>query len=582
MINIRSHEFSPFIPFVIKYWAFEILMFLLIILSTACSLASPYVLGIVIDDVIPSKNEEFLLKLIICIIFINVIRVIVGWCSEYLNTWLSGRIVLEIKQSLFQNLLMMPFVYFEENKPGETIQIISHEVDKIQNFLTNSAIRFFNNIFSLLFLGIMLFSLNPRLFFIALSMLPIVIAINLKIGNQIRKLVKDTGEKEGEVYNFYFERVKGIGLIKLFNTYDYENGLLFRKLKALQSLYLKNTKVRSFGGNGSLFFISLSPLLILLVGGFDVINETMTIGALVTFIQYSNRLMAPASDVISLFVDYSKAHESAKRILPFMNKRKKSAQEELVNLQFSIKSIQIEDLSLTISETEILKKLNINFEAGKSYGVLGKNGSGKTTLVKILAKLYTPSSGKIIINGECDFAQIPTENWLNKVAVISQNNYVLSESIRSNLTYGTKGVKDREIWDVVEKVGLFKYISSLSMGLETLIGDGNDSANPSGGEIQKLCLARVFLRRPEVIILDEVTSAMDEKSKNEILSLILRSFKDKLVICITHDPVSTKQFSEVLILEDGKMVESGDPEELFVLNGKYKELFWMDLENEFQ
>lgn len=566
------NDLKSFFAYLKKYLLLEALMLVLILIGTVCSLAAPYVLGKIIDVVIPSANRKILFELILIMIGVNIVRFIIGMCSDYLNTWLAGRIITDIKQELFCNLLKKPFSYFERNKPGEVIQVISQEVDKIQHFLTTGVIRLLNNVFTLLSLAVMLCYLNYKLFFVTLLTLPIIVLINAKISKHVRHLVKNTGIKEGELYNFYYERIKNISLVKLFNTFEHEQRQLFAKTKNLIQLNLENTKLTTLGNNGSFFFISLSPLLILLIGGYDVINQVMTIGALVAFIQYSNRLIAPTNDFLSLYIDYVKAHESAKRILPFLHPDKSEENKVLPKIE-KVQRFACTDLSFSINEARILSNVNMEFVRGHSYGIVGANGAGKSTLIKLIAKLYKPTAGNIIVNNKFSLENIPRSEWCKHVTVISQHAAIFHESIRDNLIYANRNAREEDLWNSLEAVNLKAYVQSLPKGLDTLIGDGDESANPSGGQIQKLSLARSFLRRADVIILDEVTSAMDDYSRKEIMDIILKTFGDKIIIFITHDIIDVMLFDQVFLLENGTLAEFGNHTELVKANGKYKSLF---------
>lgn len=544
------------------------------LIGTACGLAAPYLLGKMIDEVIPSANRPMLLYLILIIVGINIIRFFAGMLSEYLNTWLSSRIMTDIKGKLFSNLLRMPYTYFERNKPGEVIQVISQEVDKIQYFLTSGLSRLLNAAFTTLSLVALLCYLNHELFFITVLILPIVIYINSNISKKIRKLVKTTGTKEGELYNFYFERIKNISVIKLFNTFKNEELQLTDRTRNLIQLYLKNAKLTALGNNSSLFFMSLSPLIILLVGGYHVMNEIMTIGALVAFIQYSNRLTPPASDFLNLYIDYVKVHESAKRILPYLCPLESDEGDEKSGIEIgNIRTVTCKNVGFSIDGTKILSNVSVEFTKGNSYVVVGANGAGKSTLIKIIARLYRPTKGSIEINDQFQLAEIAKDEWCKHITVISQDTHIFHESIKDNLNYANQNASEDELWASLEAVNLKSYVQSLPNGLNTRIGDGEGCANPSGGQKQKLSLARLLLREADIIILDEVTSAMDAKSGREILNLILKIFSDKIIICITHHIQNTKLFDQILHLEDGTLIEFGKHTDLLSSNTKYKAIY---------
>jgi ABC-type bacteriocin/lantibiotic exporter with double-glycine peptidase domain len=575
MNKSRSYnELNPFFSFLKKYLPLEGLMLVLILIGSLCSLATPYVLGRIIDDVIPSANRSILSNLILIIVGLNILRFFSGICSDYLNSWLANHVTTDIKQVLFRNLLTMPYIYFERNKPGEVIQVISQEVDKIQRFLIIGVIRLLSNIFTLLSLAGILCYLNYRLFFIILFILPVIVYINATISKRVRRLVKNTGIKEGELYNFYYERIKNIGLLKLFHTYEHEQRQLLARAENLIRLYLQNIKLTTLGSNGSLFFISLSPLLILLVGGNDVISGVMSVGSLVAFIQYSNRLIAPTSDFLDLYIAYVKAHESAKRILPFLHAGNPAINKGAAEISIEkVRKFTCIDLGFSIDQRKILSDVNMEFIEGHSYCIIGDNGAGKSTLLKLLSKLYTPTSGSVIVNNRFSLEDISENEWCKHITVISQHVHILHESIRDNLLYGNYNATEEDLWNSLEAVNLKAYVQSLSGGLDTLIGDGEKCANPSGGQMQRLALARSFLRRTDIIILDEVTSAIDNYSSKEIMNTILKVFKEKIIIVITHHVTSLVLFDHIFLLENGILSGSGCHTDLVNTNGKYKSLF---------
>lgn len=276
---------------------------------------------------------------------------------------------------------------------------------------------------------------------------------------------------------------------------------------------------------------------------------------------------------MNLYIDYIKAHESAKRIFPFLHS---GESEEKVLQDIEIEKVQrftCSNLSFSINETRILSNVNMEFVRGHSYGIVGANGAGKSTLIKLIAKLYKPTVGNIIVNNKFSLENISRSEWCKHVTVISQHAHILHESIRDNLIYANRNATEDDLWDSLEVVNLKAYVQLLPKGLDTLIGDGDESANPSGGQIQKLSLARSFLRRADVIIFDEVTSAMDDCSRKEIMDIILKTFGDKIIIFITHDITDVMLFDQVFLLENGTLAEFGTHTDLVKANGKYKSLF---------
>jgi len=569
---------KAFLSFLIPYWKKELVILFLIILNTVLSLASPYFLKVIIDKVIPTKNINQLILILSALVLIYVIRLGTGVISDYLNTWLSNKLVNDIKLALVSNLLVMPYSYFDNNKPGDIIQRVNNEVHKIQFFLTNSCIRFINNLFSIVGISVMLCLLNPKLFIISIAVFPFAIAINKLSKNPLKDYIDKSCKKEGELYNFYIDRVKNIKLIISFNSFKREINKVNSELTELFTLYLKTSVVSSLAGNAATFFVALGPILILGYGGSLIMKGVLTVGAVVAFIQYMNRLYAPTNDMVSLYVEYIKAKVSMERISSILIPDKKSEtmipKVELLN---SISRIKLENISFSYGNKLVLENLSIDLTKGKRYGFVGMSGSGKSTLVKLLGKFYLAEKGAILINNDININNITRECWNGNVTILHQESLVLIETLRNNLFYGKPEATDEEIWNALDHANFSEFAKQLPHGLDTLIGEGGICL--SGGQQQQVALARAFLKMSDLLILDESTSALDSNKEEHILNNLGHQFRDKIILSVSHRLSSIKDFDEIFVLENGKIVESGSHETLLSLNGKYFMLFKNQLSN---
>lgn len=576
---MKWKDFKIVFAFVKPYWAWELLLLVLVLAGAVTGLALPYFLMLIIDRVIPSGDYEELMRLLGILTLVYIGRSIIGFAADYLNTWLGNQIVRNIKLKLFSNLLHMPFAYFETHKPGDILQQVNHEVDKVQHFLLSSIIRLLTNGATAISLGVVLFALNAPLFFMSAIVIPISIAVNRYFGNKLRKTVEASSKQEGGLYSFYFDRIKNIRLIKSFNAHEREMQDLGKRFNGLFGLYLRNAIYASSGRNLAAFLVALGPLVVFAYGGYQVMEKAMTIGALVAYIQYLNRLYAPSNDLIGLYVDYIRAHESVKRILPILQTipppGEQAGVQQLKNS--SIERITIQKLHFGYHKKPILRNINLVFEKGNRYAIVGPSGSGKSTLMKLLCRLYDYKHGRILVNQSVDLLTIGRHEWMERVTVISQEATILHDTIRNNLLYGSAMATDEQMYVALEKAGLAIFVRSLPQQLDTSIGDGEDSIVPSGGQMQQLALARVFLRNSEVLILDETTSAVDSLCDKTIFDSIFHYGRDKIIIAISHRLSTIRDFDEVIYLENGEVQETGSHEALSMAGGGYFELFKQQL-----
>lgn len=572
---MKQHPLKHIFLFLRPYWMQEVLLFVLLILITLCGLASPYFLKIIIDEVLPAGNFAWLAGLLLILTAIYLFRAAVSFASDYLNTWLGNRIVGDIKTRLFSNLLHLPLSYFESNNPGDTIQRVNNEVDKIQYFLTTSIIRLLNNSMSVIGLVAMLCILDYRLFLASVIFLPLSIISNRRLSGKIRKTVENISKQEGDNYNFYFDRIRNIKLVKTFNSYQRELQEIQLKLGRLFGLYRKNTVLTSLSRNISLFLVSLGPVVVLAYGGYHIIEKTLTIGAMVAFIQYLNRIYSPVTDLLGLYVDYLKTVESVKRIKPILTDRhhqqfEKYNREERMP---SIDSIELKNVHFQNAEQPLLHNASLRLEKGRRYALVGPTGCGKSTLLKILCGLYEPQSGSVVINDSRQLKNMNKYYWMDHVAVITQDICILYDSIRNNLKYGNAEATDKMLWESLAAVNMHAHVIRMTEGLDSTIGNGDKSILPSGGQMQQLALARVFLKNAGLIILDETTSSIDSESEHAIMQNIVGKFDDRIILVVSHRLSTFMDFDEIIYMENGRIAASGPHETLAAAGNGYYTLF---------
>ncbi|WP_143306393.1 ABC transporter ATP-binding protein [Chitinophaga vietnamensis] len=570
---MKWKDYQVFFSYLYPFWVRELLLFVLMIAGTLAGLASPYALKLIIDQYIPGKDYAGLLAVLGVLIIIYLLRMLIGFWSDYISTWIANKVVHNIKQNLFSNLMRQPYAYFEENNPGDIIQKVNQEVHKIQYFLTNSILRLSYNIFSIAGLSSMLLLLDYKLFLVALSVFPFSIILNRLWNRKIKVLVEKISVAEGGIFNFYIDRIRNMKVIRTYNAAGKESSALEEKLDQLFSLYRRSGIYSSLSRNASSFFLMAGPLIMLAYGGYRVMLGALTTGTLVAFIQYMNRLYAPSNDIVFFYVDYVNAKVSMKRILPLLGKFGKLPSGRDSVSEQAIASLRLNKICFRYNQTEIISALSFEFVSGKSYALVGLNGSGKSTLLKVIGRLYDPQEGDIIVNDTQSLAEIPAAEWYEHVNIIHQEPLLFMETIRFNLDYGGRGATDHEMWEALEAVGLRSFVEQLPAGLDTVLGDGKTGIILSGGQQQQVVIARALLRGGQVLILDEATSAIDSYKEQLILQNIIDRYRSKIVIAISHRLSTVRDLDEIIVLHQGRIVENGTHHHLVAKEGQYCAIF---------
>lgn len=536
LIRKFSRYFRP-------YLFLEISLILLLIISSVGSLATPYALKIIIDDIFPHGNLNDLVLLLSILVGIYIIRIVSTVFSDILQVKISQKIVSDIRFDMLGNLLNRPVEFYKRTNSGEILYIFMNDIQNIQNALSSLIILLLNDGLTLIGIVVMLGILNLKLTLISLLCLPIILFSLKKFTPLLQESFKKVQQMEEKLNVFFIERMKNIRVIKSFNTFFYE----LQKLSSIQSgllgAYLRSVKVSSLNSNIITFFVAIGPIIVLIMGGKDVFRGLMTIGSLIAFIQYLNRLYAPTINIMKSYDQLTKALVSMERVIDYIGDGTSALPiaETKSKEGLKVETISINRLSLSFDGKKVLENIDMTFETGKIYGITGPSGSGKSSIINLLCGFMEPSEGVITVNNKIPLNQI--QDWTSHIGLIEKENQLFSGNILENLLYGSFSAS-REAIDFAIESGRFKSVlEDLESGENTIINDNGSIL--SDGQKQRVSIVRTLLKKPALIIFDEATSSLDSKLELEIINKLKLHYKDSIIIIITHRLSSVKSFDHV-------------------------------------
>ena len=570
-ISKQRHVFYHFLKFLKPYWVHQSIVFVLMILGTVSSLAFPYIMKIVIDDVFPNKDYELLIFILLLLLGITVGNIIISFCSNYLFVWINNRMMLDIRSHLFDHLIQLPLNFYDRNKSGDVVYRMSNEVDRIQSFITSSALSLVHSLLTLMGLTVALCWLNWQLFLASIIVIPFLV-LNIRYFQPKIKNITERGRKKGsEVMSYLIERFESVQLIQVYNAYNYENNRLWAQLNGLLDINMQNVTCSGAMRSISRFLTSLTPAIILGWGGHKVMLGVMSLGALVAFLQYLSRLFSPFRNLNRLYIDLIRVSVSMKRVFEFLEIDVQKKTDESATSPFSFKKeIAFANLNFGYNGQPVLQDFSLRLEKGKKYALVGTSGCGKSSLVNLLCRFYELDTGVITID-HTPITNIKLYDLREHIGLVTQENQVFHDTIWDNIRYSKPECTPAEINRVIRLIGLDGFIEKAEDGALTLIGDRGNTL--SAGQRQRIAIARAILKDSDILILDEATSALDSESEGEIIANLQDLYEDKTMIVISHRLSTIQQVDEVICLDEGRVVEQGAHEELMEKQGHYWRLF---------
>ena len=567
----QRQVFYHFLKFLKPYWVHQSIVFVLMILGTVSSLAFPYIMKIVIDDVFPNEDYELLIFILLLLLGITVGNIIIGFCSNYLFVWINNRIMLDIRSHLFDHLIQLPLSFYDRNKSGDVVYRMSNEVDRIQSFITSSALSLVHSLLTLLGLTVALCWLNWQLFLVSIIVIPFL-ALNILYFQPKIKDITERGQKKGsEVMSYLIERFESVQLIQVYNAYHYENNRLLSQLNGLMDISMQNVTYSGMMRSISRFLTSLTPAIILGWGGHKVMLGVMSLGALVAFLQYLSRLFAPFRNLNRLYIALIRVSVSMKRVFEFLEIDVQKITDGSATSPFSFqKEIAFTNLNFGYNGQPVLQDFSLRLEKGKKYALVGSSGCGKSSLVNVLCRFYELNTGVITID-HIPITNIKLYDLREHIGLVTQENQVFHDTIWNNIRYSKLESTPKEINQAIRIAGLNEFIENAKDGALTLIGDRGNTL--SAGQRQRIAIARAILRDSDILILDEATSALDSESEGEIIANLQDLYEDKTMIVISHRLSTIQQVDEIICLDEGRVVEQGAHEELMEKKGYYWRLF---------
>lgn len=554
-----------------------LLVFVTILLSAVVGLLPSIITGRIVDEALVGKNMRLLVQLLVMAFVTLTASQVISVLESYINAWISQRIIFDMKNQMYDHLQHMPHAFFTSEKQGDIITRMNTDISGVSSVISGTLASIVSNIATVVTTLVALFTMSWKLAIVGIVVIPLLILPTKSVGKRRYQLLTDSQAKNDEMNQLINETlsVSGSLLVKLFTREQKEYERFVDVNEEVTQLALKEQNSGRWFRVVMGMFTQLGPLLIYFAGGYLIISRAdlgLTVGTITATVSLINRLYRPVESLLNIHVDFTRSLALFTRIFEYFD------MPNPIQSPDNGKKPDVTDADIVYEhvrfsydpEKELLRDIDFTVPGGKMYAIVGPSGSGKSTVVNLIPRLYDVLGGRVTVAG-VDVRDFDLTYLRSQIGVVTQDSYLFNGTIRDNLLYAKEDATQEELDAACYIANLSDFIANQPEGYETVVG--NRGLKLSGGEKQRLSIARVILKDPKILILDEATSALDSITENAIQEALEALMEGRTSIVIAHRLSTILKADRILVVKDGVIAESGTHEELLDAGGVYRELY---------
>ena len=563
------------------YWKQLLVVFIAISVSSVCSLLPSILTGKIIDEGLIGKDLRALIILILLSLGVTLGANLIGVLESYMNSWISQHITFDMRNKMYLHLQKMSQKFFTTNNQGDIITRMTSDISGVQQIITGTLTSIFSNSITLIVALVAMYQKNWMLATLGVLVVPLFTIPTRSAGKTRWSLTRDAQSCNDEMNGILNETlsVSGQLLVKLFGKEDVEYNRYENVNRKMIKLNIKESMAGRWFRVAIGTFSSIGPMLLYLVGGILIMktDSSISVGDITVFVALLGKMYGPVNQLLNIQVDWIRSMAMFTRIFEYFDMPVKienapdaiipdSDPNHIVNGEVEFQHV---DFSYN-PERKILDDVSFKLKAGDCIAIVGPSGSGKSTLINLIPRLYDVEKGSVLFDGT-DVRKLDLAFLRRNIGIVSQETYLFNGSIRENLLYAKPDATEDELIEACKKANIYDFIESQDSGLDTMVG--NRGLKLSGGEKQRISIARVLLKDPALLIFDEATSALDSISESKIQEAIDPLVEERTSILIAHRLSTILAADEILVIKDGKIAERGTHENLVKAGGVYTELY---------
>ena len=544
----------------------------LIIVRSLSGLVLPYASKNLIDEVIPSKDTHALTMLLVVVCSALLFQSISSFSLTRILSVEAQHLISILRAKVQQKLLTLPISFFDNNKSGALVSRVMTDVEGVRNLVGTGLVQLIGGSITAIISLVILIRINAQMTLFVLVPVAIFAVIALKAFSYIRPIFRARGKINAEVTGRLTETLNGIRVIKGFNAEAQEQQVFEKGVDELFQNVKKSLTATALMTSSSTFLLGLASASIMGMGGYFIMKNTMTYGEFVSFTLFLGFMIAPIVQMSNIGSQLTEAFAGLDRTQELMRIPEENDLDVRTKTLDEVEgAVSFKNITFSYDDkTEVLHDISFEAPKGSVTALVGSSGSGKTTIAGLATAFLTPSSGKVLIDG-VDLSKVDLKSFRSQLGVVLQDDFLYEGTIRENILFPRPEATEKELLEAVEGAYVNEFTDRFDDGLDTLIGERG--VKLSGGQRQRISIARALLARPKIVILDEATSNLDTQSEAFIQKSLAVLMQDRTTFVIAHRLSTIQKADQILVIEDGDIVERGKHEELIATKGRYYELY---------
>lgn len=570
--------FKRFVSYYVPHKKLFSLDLLASILFAAIGVIYPIVTRFMLNDLIPNRKYSMIVYAGIGVLLLYIMRFGLKYFSIYYGHLMGVRMQAQMRRDLFSHLERLPFSFFDDHETGRIMSRLTTDLFDIAELAHHGPENIIVSSVSLVFAFIYLGTINIWLTLIVFACVPLLLVVMLRIKDRVEKAYAHSREAIAGINASIESSISGIRVTKAFNNAEKEEKKFDTYNEDFISASLEKYRAMAKYHSSSIFITDIFNVVVLIAGGLFLYDGKISFADYSAFIVSVNLFINPVTTLINFMEQYQSGVSGFKRYIELMDVEPEKDVPDAQNVERLNGHVEFRNVSYRYNEgKDVLKHIEMDIRPGETYALVGPSGGGKTTICHLIAHFYDVESGYILIDGQ-KIENISLGSLRRNIGIVQQDIYLFNASVRDNILYGRLDATEEEVIEAAKKANIHDYIMSLSEGYDTVIGERGIKL--SGGQKQRLCIARVFLKNPPILILDEATSALDNATEIYIQQALDELCKGRTTLVVAHRLSTIRNADRIAVISNGRITEQGTHDELLAKNGEYAELYKLQFREE--